>query len=217
MLFDLDGTLVDSERESAEAMARAMKAGLDIDISQAERDFIIGRSWVEIYKNLAANHGDALAWSRDELIAATAAARVDVFAEMGITILPGAVAAVDRFAHLKRAIVTGSSRVECRQALEALGLAETFDAVYAAEDYPASKPAPDGYLTAADAIEVAIAECVVVEDSAAGIAAGRAAGAWVVAVRAGNFHGQDQSSAHTIIDELDQLTPELLASFGQKG
>jgi beta-phosphoglucomutase-like phosphatase (HAD superfamily) len=50
----------------------------------------------------------------------------------------------------------------------------------------------------------------VVEDSAAGIAAGRAAGACVVAVRAGNFHGQDQRDAHRVIDTLDELTEDLL-------
>ena len=51
---------------------------------------------------------------------------------------------------------------------------------------------------------------MVVGDSAAGIAAGRAAGAAVVAVRAGNFARQDQSAADRIIDTLDQLTAELI-------
>jgi beta-phosphoglucomutase-like phosphatase (HAD superfamily) len=75
---------------------------------------------------------------------------------------------------------------------------------------PTSKPAPDGYLAAARSLGVPPAACVVVEDSSAGIAAGRAAGAHVVAVRAGNFHGQDQSLAHRIIDTLDELTPGFL-------
>ena len=52
-LFDLDGTLVDSERETAEAMARALRRGQGIAIEQYDRDFIIGRSWVAIYDSLA--------------------------------------------------------------------------------------------------------------------------------------------------------------------
>jgi sugar-phosphatase len=217
ILFDLDGTLVDSERESAEAMARALRAGLGIEVSQAERDFIIGRSWVEIYKNLAAGHAD-LTWTRDELIAATAAEREHVFAEQGITILPGAVAAVERFAPVPRAIVTGSSRVEAAQALAALGFSDTFDAVFAAEDVSSSKPAPDGYLAAAAALGVTPESCLVIEDSAAGIAAGVAAGATVVAVRVGNFHGQDQSAAHHAIDTLDELTVAFAESVaGRQG
>jgi HAD superfamily hydrolase (TIGR01509 family) len=209
ILFDLDGTLVDSERETAEALARAMLAGQGIAITQEDRDYGIGRSWVAIYARLRERY-PSLGWSQSELIAATAAMREHVFEELGITVLPGAHAAVDRFAHLPRALVTGSSRVEARQCLLALGRADAFDVVLASEDVPTSKPAPDGYLAAARALGVPPGACVVIEDSTAGVAAGRAAGAHVVAVRAGNFHGQDQSLAHRLIDTLDDLTPGLL-------
>lgn len=209
ILFDLDGTLVDSERETAEAMARALAAGQGIALTQEDRDYGIGRSWVAIYARLRARY-PALRWSQAELIAATAAAREQVFVELGITVLPGARAAIDRFAHLGRALVTGSSRVEARQCLAALGRAGAFDVILTSEDVPTSKPAADGYLAAARALGVPPAACVVVEDSEAGIAAGRAAGARVVAVRAGNFHGQDQSLAHHVIDTLDSLTLDLL-------
>ena len=208
VLFDLDGTLVDTERESAEAMARAL-AGHGVACDQDDRDFIIGRSWVAIYERLRARYPQ-LAWTRDELIAATAAAREGVFAELGITVLPGAREAVARFAHLPRALVTGSSRVEARQALVALGLEDAFHLVIAAEDVARSKPDPDGYLAAARALGVAPRDCLVVEDSLAGIAAGLAAGCAVVGVRAGNFHGQDQSAAHRVIETLDELTHEMI-------
>jgi HAD superfamily hydrolase (TIGR01509 family) len=208
VLFDLDGTFVDSERETAEAMARALLRGLGVAIAQDDRDFIIGRSWVAIYERLAVRY--ALTWSRDELISATALVRDEVFAEMGVTILPGAREVVPRFAHVEVALVTGSSRVEAGQMLRALGLEGAFRCVIAAEDVPRSKPAPDGYLQAMRILGVEPDECAVVEDSAAGIAAGRAAGCIVIAVRAGNFHGQDQSGAHRVIDTLDELTSSLL-------
>ena len=158
-LFDLDGTLVDSERETAEAMARALIRGQGVTIGQDDRDFIIGRSWVAIYERLAVRY--PLTWSRDQLIEATAHARDEVFAEMGVTVLPGAREVVPRFGHLPVALVTGSSRVEAGQMLRALGLEASF-------------------------------RCV------------------VIGVRAGNFHGQDQSAAHRVIDTLDELTPSLV-------
>jgi HAD superfamily hydrolase (TIGR01509 family) len=213
ILFDLDGTLVDSERESAEAIARALRTGLGIEITQDERDFIIGRSWVEIYANLQRGHA-GLSWSRDKLIAETARERENVFAEDGLTILPGAIEAVRRFDHMPRALVTGSSRVEARQALEATGLTAAFDAVFVSEDVSSSKPHPEGYLAAAAALELPPGACVVIEDSHAGIRAGIDAGARVIGVRAGNFHGQDQSAAHRIIDTLDELTEQLLVELG---
>jgi len=215
VLFDLDGTLVDSERESAEAMARALATGQGVEIAQDDRDFIIGRSWAAICERLRERYAQ-ITWSRAELVAATAQAREGVFAEQGITILPGARESVARFAAIPRAIVTGSSRVEAAQALEALGLASEFDLVLAAEDYPRSKPAPDGYAAAAEALAVPIDRCLIIEDSTAGIASGLAAGGLVVAVRAGNFHGQDQSAAPVVVDTLDDITFDLLAEMAAR-
>jgi HAD superfamily hydrolase (TIGR01509 family) len=214
LLLDLDGTLVDSERQTAEGMARALAAGQDIVIDQADRDFIIGRSWVAIDAHLRARY-PRLAWTRAELIEATAAEREGVFAEQGLDILPGARETIDRFADggVPLALVTGSSRVEAEQMLHALGRRARFAHVVAAEDVPRSKPAPDGYLLAMRALGVPADGCLVLEDSAAGIAAGVEAGARVVGVAAGNFHGQDHGAAHARIATLHDLSDALLAQL----
>lgn len=214
VIFDLDGTLVDSERQYAEAMARALRAGQGIEVTQDERDYIIGRSWVAIHENLTRSY-PGLAWSRDELIAATAREREVMLETEGVVVLPGARAVVERFAAYPRAIVTGSSRVEARQTLGALALGDVFDAILCSEDYPRSKPAPDGYLLAADRLGVAPGDCLAIEDSVSGIAAARAAGALVVAVRAGNLLGWDQSGAHRVVDTLDEVTLELARELRQ--
>jgi sugar-phosphatase len=218
-LFDLDGTLVDSERETAEAMARALERGHAIAIEQFDRDFIVGRSWIAIYDSLRGRY-PRLAWSRDELIERTAHARDEVFAELGVTVLPGALGALGWTRTLPRALVTGSSRVEATQVLSRIGPDAAFDVVVASEDVAQSKPAPDGYRQAMARLGLAPGACLVVEDSVAGIAAGRAAGAIVLAVRAGNFSGWDQSGAHRVIDTLEAFTPalvdELFAVYGSR-
>jgi HAD superfamily hydrolase (TIGR01509 family) len=211
-LFDLDGTLVDSERETSEAMARALWRGQGIALDQYDRDFIIGRSWIAIYDSLKARHPE-LEWSREQTIAQTALLRDEVFAELGVTVLPGARAALRWTADRPRALVTGSSRVEVSQVLPRIGPEAAFSVIVAAEDVPRSKPAPDGYRAAIAALGLTPAECLVIEDSMAGIAAGRSAGCMVVACRAGNFGGWDQSGAHRVIDTLDELTPALVGEL----
>jgi HAD superfamily hydrolase (TIGR01509 family) len=208
-LFDLDGTLVDSERETAEAMARALLRGQGIAIEQYDRDFIIGRSWMAIYDSLKSRYPQ-LAWNRNETIAQTALLRDEVFAEMGITVLPGARDALAWTKQHPRALVTGSSRTEVTQVLPLIGDMAHFETIVAAEDVPRSKPHPDGYEKAIAAIGLLPHECLVVEDSEAGIQAGRTAGCLVVAVRAGNFGGWQQDHAHHVIDTLAELTPSLV-------
>jgi HAD superfamily hydrolase (TIGR01509 family) len=207
ILFDLDGTLVDSERETAEAMARALERGANIAIEQYDRDFIIGRSWIAIYDSLKSRYPQ-LPWSRTETIAHVADARTEVLAEMGLTVLPGVRETLAWTANLKRAIVTGSSRLEVEQVLPHLGT--RFDAIVAAEDVARSKPAPDGYQKAMAMLGLAPGECLIVEDSEAGITAGRDAGCIVLAVKAGNFGGWKQDHAHFVVGTLGELTPSLV-------
>lgn len=208
VLFDLDGTLVDSERTYSEALARALRAACGVEITQADRDYCVGRSWVAIHERLVGRY-PAIAWTRDEMIAATAEMSRTIFATEGVCELPGARAAVARFADRPRGLVTGSSRAEAGHMLGLLGLADAFAVRLCAEDVPRSKPAPDGYRMACARLGLPPQEVLVVEDSAAGVAAGRAAGCAVVAVRAGNFAGHDQTAAHRVIDTLDELTLEL--------
>ena len=218
-LFDLDGTLIDSERETAEAMARALLRGQGIAIEQYDRDYIIGRSWIAIYDSLASRYPQ-LTWNREETVGQTALFRDEVFDELGITVLPGARAVLGWTSAYPRALVTGSSRVEVTQVLPRIGPDAVFGVIVAAEDVSRSKPAPDGYRSAMQQLALTPGDCLVIEDSVSGIAAGRAAGCIVVAVRAGNFGGWDQTGAHRILDTLDELTPslvdELFAHYGSE-
>ena len=208
-LFDLDGTLIDTERESGEALARALAAGQGIEVEQYDRDYVIGRSWVAIYASLRERYPQ-MTWSREEIIAQTALAREGVLEERGVTVLPGARQFLQRTRTYPRALVTGSSRAEVLQVLPLMGDDAKFDAIFAAEDVARSKPDPDGYQRAMAVLNLPPQACVVIEDSVAGIAAGRSAGCLVIAVRAGNFGGWDQSGAHVVLDSLEELTPSLV-------
>jgi len=208
ILFDLDGTIVDSERENVESVVRAARRW-GAELSAEERDFVIGHSWNEIHARIVGDHG--LDVSMPVLIAAAVEEKRALVAE-GYRALPGAVASIRRLAaRSKLAVVSGASHGEVVDALESLRVMDAFAFVMGAEDYPRGKPAPDPYAMAIARFGARAAWSIAIEDATPGILSARAAGARVVAVRAGNFSGYDLSAADVIVETLDDVTDELVA------
>jgi len=207
VLFDLDGTLVDTERDNVESVVLALQRW-HIALDGVERHFVVGHSWNEIYAMLLRNHG--LQVGMDEVIARAVEEKRQLLAYKGYQPLPGAREAVKRLGRrADLAVVSGASRVEVHEAVDGLGMLRDFRVLLGAEDYRKGKPDPEPYLTAMRLLAVPPAACIVVEDADPGILAGRAAGAHVIAVRAANYLGYDQSAADVVLDTLDDLTDEL--------
>jgi HAD superfamily hydrolase (TIGR01509 family) len=207
VLFDLDGTLVDTERDNVESVVLGLR-NWNVELTESERHFVVGHSWNEIHAMLKRNHG--LQAGMDEVIAAAVDKKRELMAKKGYQPLPGVrdvVARLGRRAEL--AVVSGASRVEVQEAVAGMGLTKDFRLLMGAEDYNKGKPDPEPYLTAMRILGVVPSLCIVVEDAEPGIIAGRAAGAQVVAVRVANYLGYDQSAAHVVLDTLEGLTDEL--------
>lgn len=207
VLLDMDGTLVDSEAVYAEAIARYM-ASRGIVLDEHERSFVIGHAWQDIYAELrvAERVGvDLVTMQRGAI-----SMRVGMRAEgIELHVLDGARELVSTIASLDipMAVVSGSCRAELGEAIELLGIGRHLRLVLGSEDYPHGKPAPDGYLAAARTLAVAPAQCLVFEDSQAGVASALAAGMRVVATAAanppvGDPGHQDQRRAHRIVPGL---------------
>lgn len=215
LLLDLDGTLVDSEAVHTESIQRALSAS-GIVLDEAERRFVIGHAWQEIYATLRVAERTGMGLS--ELQRAAVQAKDAMFEEgIGFSVVAGARELVALGAELAipMAIVSGSCRAEIAQALELLGIGDYLEFYLGAEDYSRGKPAPDGYLAAATQLRVDPDGCLVFEDSEAGIASARAAGMRVVATRAANAppgspDHQDQSAAIEILDDLTPVSADLL-------
>jgi len=211
ILFDLDGTLADTERQNAESVARVLERR-GRPLSDEERGFVVGHGWAEIHHHLMEHGGVDVALP--ELMRLAGEERERIVADEGLDVLPGAVELVQRVtARWPATVVSGSSRAEIEMCLRALGVRGCFTFFIGAEDTARGKPFPDGYLLAAQRLGVAAASCLVLEDSSAGIRAARDAGMMCVGVRAGNFARQPQDQAHLVVDTLLQIDDALLARF----
>ncbi|MEU6091241.1 HAD-IA family hydrolase [Streptomyces sp. NPDC047085] len=174
VLFDMDGTLVDTEHLWWEAVEQV--AGRTL--TEADQPEVLGRPVEHTAGWLAATTGRAAAGLAAELHREFAA-RV----RTGITPRPGALGLLDALAAagVPTALVTASPRAVADVVLDALG-AHRFAVSVTADDTARTKPEPDPYLAACRALGVDPAGCVAVEDTETGVASAEAAGCVVLAV-----------------------------------
>lgn len=174
VIFDMDGTLIDTERVSQAAWRRAAQ-DFRIEIPEHILHAFVGCSIPNAMKMIDDEFGDPafterLFNRRHEIFDATW--------EDELELKPGAAEAVAavRERGLAVALATSSVRDRAITSMERLGLMELFDAAVFDEDIEHHKPAPDVYLVAADHLGVEPTRCVTVEDSFNGVRAGAAAG-----------------------------------------
>ena len=210
VLWDLDGTLVDSEEYHWLSWLHALRPegieltreqflnsfgqrndrilgvwlGPDADPARVRR---IGDDKEREYRRLAETHG--------------------------LTPLPGAREWLEslRAAGWKQAIASSAPRLNVSTMLHVLAFDPLLDAVVAAEDVTRGKPDPEVFLTAADKLSVPPANCVVVEDAAAGIESARRAKMRSIGVNATRTLGADVN-VKSLVDLAPDAFEVLLSS-----
>jgi HAD superfamily hydrolase (TIGR01509 family) len=100
----------------------------------------------------------------------------------GVEPMPGAVELLDALGEVPVGVASNSPRLFVERALGAAGLRERFGCVLSADDVAHPKPAPDLYVALARGLGANPVDCVALEDSPTGVAAARAAGAFVIGV-----------------------------------
>ncbi|WP_421413235.1 sugar phosphatase [Serratia plymuthica] len=177
-LFDLDGTLVDSLPAVERAWVNwAKRRGIN---PQDVLDFIHGKQAITSLRHFMPGESEAAIQQEFLLLEQVEAQDTD-----GVTALPGAAALLARLNALDIpwAIVTSGSIPVATARRNAGGLPQP-EVFITAEQVKHGKPQPDAYLMGAERLGLAPQDCVVVEDAAAGILSGLAAGCQVIAVNA---------------------------------
>ena len=229
MIFDLDGTLVQTERLKARSYARAAVELCPRAISRDEvveaYKGVVGRSRREVAEALIdafdlgakvtarmADFGVATPWE------AFVAVRLRYYEAMVAD--PDVVRAHQwpyrvallrqaRQNHCAIALATTSRRKQALHILRALALDDAFDVIATADDVARTKPDPEVYHLVLNALDATPTDSLAIEDSPAGVAAARAAGVWCIAVTTdftrAALHRADLLDPRWIVDDPQHL------------
>ncbi len=210
VLWDMDGTLVDSEDYHWRAWRDAMAhEGTPITYDQFIRTF--GQRNDSILPQWLG------AGASPERIQRIGDAKEELYRKLvregGLEPLPGALEWVERLGQRgwPQAMASSAPRANIDVVLEVIGLAGSFQAVVSAEDVTAGKPDPQVFLTAAARLGTPPARCIVVEDAVPGVEAARRAGMRCIGVsRKGSLVGAD-----VVVRSLADLPASVFEDLGR--
>lgn len=181
VIFDMDGTLIDTEKYYRECWPKAMAAfGFEMSDAQALEMRSMGRPFAPIH--LKKVFGESLDYhqvrnKRKELVE-------ECIRERGIQLKPGAIEILQwlRENQIPAAVATATDMERTERYLKMLGIYEYFDRLISATMVAEGKPSPDIYLYACAEMGMEPGDCIAVEDSPNGVKSAYRAGCKVVMV-----------------------------------
>lgn len=176
IMFDLDGTLVDTMPLHYQAYAEVFRAR-GLHLKQADYDALVGPPAADViglFVVAAGGDRDAFEWT--ELHAEKKAVFEHRLTSTALTLLPAARLLDAATGRVPCALVSSGNRRGVGAIVAALNWTDRFAATISGDDVTHGKPHPEPYLLAAQALGVVPGRCAALEDTAAGLASARAAG-----------------------------------------
>lgn len=201
-IFDMDGVIIDSEPlHSRVKMETFAHFGLPFD--EGDLAQYMGRTSVDIFSDvLKKEHRTDV--SVQEIVNYKHAHYLELAVGGALEAIPGSLELIARLraAGVPLALATSSWRRVVDAILVQFDLTEAFASVISGSELPKSKPDPAIYRLSAEALGVEPRKCVVLEDTAAGVAAAKGAGMYCIGFRSPHSGVQDLSRADEIVDDL---------------
>lgn len=200
VIFDCDGTLVDSEPLARRAWEDTL-APLGYTVPEADYAGLVGLPYARVHAHFAhrvpAMPDAATFWTGySGALFGLIDTELEPF-EDALETLAGL-----RERGIAVAVASSSPRERLDRTLRRAGLQGGFAVEVAGDEVARGKPSPDMFLVAAERLGTAPADCVVVEDSPPGVAAGRAAGMRTVAVARAPSDAARLGDADAVVDRL---------------
>ena len=175
IIFDMDGVLIDTERISYNSFKEVFK-DYDYEIDENFYIKLIGHNVKSIQKIMTNKYGENFPF--DEIYEKKVKISIDTIARDGLIIKKGVQELVDYLKknNYKIAVATSTRRERAHEHLMKIGVLDKADYVICGDQVTNSKPDPEIFLKAAKGIELLPEECIVIEDSEAGIIAAHNAG-----------------------------------------
>lgn len=217
ILFDLDGTLIDTDDQAVESLARFLDPiarFLPFDPVPLIRRLLM---WAETPGNALVTFLDMVGLD-DNVFALGDTLRGwrGLHPRRDLPLIPGVDGTLHALApHYRLGIVTTRGRRDAHSFLTQHGLAHFFELVVTREDTHRLKPHPQPIRLAAKRLNLACERCLMVGDTTAAIRSARAAGAWAIAVLSGFGERSEleRTGAHATLQSVAHVAELLLDNF----
>ena len=206
VIFDMDGVIIDTEPIHHHAFFTQF-AELGITVSDALYASFLGSSTRNVFQQLKQE------FNLPQEVPALLQRKRELFnqafdTDAGLDLLPGVRALIeDLQAHgVQLVLASSASKATIARVFQRFGLAPYFSHTVSGEDFAQSKPNPAIFLHAAELSQTPVGECIVIEDSANGVAAAKAAGIYCVGYASPHSAGQDLRLADRVIQDFSELS-----------
>jgi len=206
VIFDMDGVIIDTEPLHHHAFFTQF-AELGIAVSDAEYATFLGSSTRNVFQRLQQQFG--LPQDVETLLQRKRVLFNQAFdADAGLDLLDNVCVLLDdlRAHRVPLVLASSASKATIGRVFQRFGLGPYFAHIVSGEDFAQSKPNPAIFEAAAALAQTPVSACVVIEDSANGVAAAKAAGIYCIGYASPHSAGQDLGQADRVINHFSELS-----------
>jgi HAD superfamily hydrolase (TIGR01509 family) len=201
IIFDCDGVLIDSEVLACSAVHHQLRRhGIALDLADVMQRFL-GRSLAEVARHYEATLGRAM----PEIFVTELRRDIETAFSAGLAAMPH-IEKLLQALDIPHCLASSSDLARIKFSLNLVGLSPYFESrIFTAGMVAHAKPAPDLFLLAAATMQREPRSCLVIEDSASGVTAGKAAGMSVWGFVGGSHYKDRDGASHLLAAGADRV------------